>query len=171
MTMTRHSTFFSAHLFSTHKKGIWIPQWAFLILAVIGLDISAETKTSYNSGNYTVHYSVFNSTMIQPEIANAHKLKRADNLAYVNIAVVDNSGSGSNNESYGIAARVSGQARNLLQQQQSLRFVAIEEQNTTYYLAPLYHNNEDIYHFDITAVIDKQTPTINFTFTKTLYVE
>ena len=59
----------------------------------------------------------------------------------------------------------------LLQQQQSLRFITIQEQNATYYLAPLYYNNEDIYHFDITVVIDKQTPAITFTFTKTLYVE
>ncbi len=167
--MNRHPTFFSTPVFSTNKMVIGILQWTFLVLAIIGLDISAETKTSYNSGNHTVHYSVFNSTMIQPEIANAHKLKRAANLAYINIAVVDNSDSHKN--SYGIAARISGQARNLLQQQQLLRFVAIEEQNTTYYLAPLYHNNEDIYHFDITAVIDEQTPVINFTFSKTLYVE
>ena len=171
--MNRHPTFFSARLFSTNKVVVWIAQWTFLALAVTSLAISAETKTSYTSGNHTVHYSVFNSTMIQPEIANAHKLKRAGNLAYINIAVVNNAGNHSDNDkkSYGIAARVSGQARNLLQQQQSLRFVAIKEQNATYYLAPLYYNNEDIYHFNITAVINEQTPAINFTFTKTLYVE
>ena len=143
-----------------------------LIIAVTNMAVVAETKTSYRSGSHTVHYSVFNSTIIQPEIASAHKLKRAGNLAYINIAVVEEKDNEYGDKSnYGIAASVSGQARNLLQQQQSLQFVTIEEQNATYYLAPLYYNNEDIYHFDITVVTDKQTPAITFTFTKTLYVE
>ncbi|MBT8124316.1 MAG: DUF4426 domain-containing protein [Gammaproteobacteria bacterium] len=157
---------------SSNQKAIWTYRWLFLALAMISLGINAETKTSHNSGNHTVHYSVFNSTMIQPEVARAHGLKRAGNLAYINIAVVENNGNnGSNEGNYGIAASISGQARNLLQQQQLLRFIAIKEQNATYYLAPLYYNNEDIYHFDITAVVDKKTPAITFTFTKTLYVE
>ena len=142
---------------------------AAVLLTVTGLGVDAETNTSHNFGPYTVHYSVFNSTMIQPEIANAHKLKRANNLAYINIAVVENNDNNASN--YGIAVKITGQARNLLQQQQQLQFIAIEEQNATYYLSSLYHNNEDIYHFDITIVTDEQTPAETFTFTKTLYVE
>ena len=108
--------------------------------------------------------------MIQPEIASIHQLKRAGNLAYLNIAVVDNSDK-NGVRNFGIAAQISGKARNLLQQQQSLRFITIEEQTATYYLAPLYYNNEDIYHFDITVTVDKTTPEETFTFTKQLYVE
>jgi Domain of unknown function (DUF4426) len=137
------------------------------ILTAFSLWVNAETTSSHDFGHHTIHYSVFNSTMIQPEIASAHKLKRASNLAYINIAVVDNSDS----NNYGIAAEISGRSRNLLQQQQLLRFIAIKEQTATYYLAPIYYNNEDIYHFDITVIADKQTPAKTFTFTKTLYVE
>lgn len=135
-------------------------------VTVAALWTQADTKTFHQVGDYTIHYAVFNSTMVQAKTANAHSLRRANNLAYINIAVVDNT----NEHRYGIEARVSGQSRNLLQQQQLLRFVAIEEQNTTYYLAPLHHNNEDVYHFDIDIDIDRQAP-ISFTFTKTLYVE
>ena len=35
--------------------------------------------------NYDVHYSVFNSTFITPQIAKAYNLKRATNRAYINI--------------------------------------------------------------------------------------
>ena len=150
----------------------WIHRLIFLIIVATNTEVGAETKASYSSGSHTVHYSVFNSTIIQPEVASAHNLKRAGNLAYINIAVVENNDDKRSGErNYGIPASISGQARNLLQQQQSLRFITIQEQNATYYLAPLYYNNEDIYHFDITVVIDKQTPAITFTFTKTLYVE
>ena len=147
-------------------------QLILLILTAMSPWVNAETKNTYNFDNYTVHYSVFNSTIIQPEIANAHRLKRADNLVYINIAVVDNNDGGKGDrENYGTAAQISGQARNLLQQQQSLRFITIKEQSATYYLAPLYYNNEDVYHFDITVAIDKRMPAKTFTFTKTLYVE
>jgi len=160
--MNRHLDHFSANTVVVAAYPLILS-----LLTAFSLWVNAEATSSHDFGNYTVHYSVFNSTMIQPEIANAHKLKRAGNLAYINIAVVNNSDS----DSYGIAAQISGRSRNLLQQQQLLRFIAIKEQTATYYLAPLYYNNEDIYHFDITVVADKQTPTKTFTFTKTLYVE
>ena len=128
------------------------------LFTAVSLGISAETKSSHNFGDYTVHYSVFNSTMIQPEIASAHQLKRAGNLVYINIAVVNDSDKDSSKKnSYGIAALISGQARNLLQQRRSLHFITIKEQTATYYLAPFYFNNEDIYHFDITVATEKHT--------------
>lgn len=117
----------------------------------------------------TVYYSVFSSTSLQPDIAQQYGLVRGKDQVLINIAVVKNDESGR-----GIPARVSGSARNLMQQQKTLEFKTIAEQNATYYLASLRVLNEEVFHFEITVSPEEREPEIDTSpyvikFTKKLY--
>jgi len=96
-------------------------------------------------GEYKAFFSVFNSSFIPPEVAQAYKLVRAKDRALVNIAILKG------NAIAGSAGTVSGTYTNLLQQTKTLEFAQIKEQNATYYLAPLRFTSEDILRFDITV--------------------
>ena len=58
-----------------------------------------------------------------------------------------------------------------MQQVQKLDFKTIQEQNTVYYLAPVSHGNEEVFHFDMTVRPDTAERGIDIKFTKKLYVE
>ena len=143
----------------------------FLLLTfIVGLFASlftnlshAQKNTSYELKDHIVYYNVFNSTLIQPEIAKQHGLVRAKDRVYVNIALVKKSGGN------GIAATLSGQHRNLMQQKFPLEFIEIKESTATYYLAPIRFNNEEILHIDIQVASLDASDSGEFTITKKLY--
>lgn len=132
----------------------------------------AQQKPPYEKfDDVTVHFSVFNSTQIQAKIAELNQLKRSSNTVLVNIAIVDNDAP----HSGGIAAKISGHAANLMQQQKTLDFKEIRENGVVYYLASLRFNNEEIFHFTIEVESlfgdKKSSPAKSRTikFTKKLY--
>lgn len=128
--------------------------------------LSAQDNISYELDDYIVYYNVFNSSLIPPKVARIHKLNRANNRVYLNVALVKKSGG------YGIApTALSGQYRNLMQQKFALEFIEIKEPTATYYLAPIRFDNEEILHLDITVQPDTETPATTFTITKKLYVD
>jgi hypothetical protein len=101
--------------------------------------------------------------MIPPEIAKIHKLVRAKDQAYVNVALVKKTGGN------GIPAVISGQHRNLMQQKFELEFIEIKESTATYYLAPLRFINEEILHIDLSVETLDKTDAGSLTLTKKLY--
>ncbi|ODS24568.1 hypothetical protein AB835_03020 [Candidatus Endobugula sertula] len=128
--------------------------------------INAQENISYDLGEYTVYYNVFNSSLIPAEVAQAYHLTRAKDRVYLNVAVVKKSGG------YGFApAKLEGVYRNLIQQQFPLKFIEIKESTSTYYLAPIHFNNEDILHLDITVKPNRTGSETTFTITKKLYVD
>jgi len=141
---------------------LFISLWG-LLLTVTSLNSYAQKNTSYPLENHIVYYNVFNSTLIPAHIAKIHKLVRARDQVYVNIALVKKSGGN------GIPAKISGAHRNLLQQKFDLKFIEIKEPTATYYLAPIRFNNEEILHIDISVESLDQTDSGSFTVTKKLY--
>lgn len=125
----------------------------------------AQENTSLELEDYMVYYNVFNSTMIPADVARLNNLVRAKNQVYLNVAMVKKSGG------FGIPMSVSGIKRNLMQQSFDLEFIEIQESNTTYYLAPIRFNNEEILHLDIRVTPPDTDQSTNFTITKKLYVD
>ncbi|GAB1265870.1 hypothetical protein NBRC116493_00590 [Aurantivibrio infirmus] len=128
----------------------------------------AQKKPPYEKfEDVTVHFSVFNSTQIQADIAKLHDLKRASNTVLINIAVIDNKSP----QSGGKPAKLKGFAANLMQQRRALEFKEIRENDIVYYLASLRFNNEEIIHFtiEVEPLIENSTKTHTVKFTKTLY--
>lgn len=127
-----------------------------------------EISTTEKFGDYTVHYNMFNSTDIPASVAETYKLVRGKDRALVNISLTKTE---DGNTSLGLPALVSGKTKNLMQQQQALKFIEIKEGNATYYLAPFVFNNEELLHFDIQVSADANAKPMTFTFNRTLYTE
>lgn len=155
LASTKICTFFKAFLLSL----------VLLFSFLVSLSAFAQDDYLKKFDKYTVYFSVFPSTAITPDIAQRYELVRGKNRVYVNIAVVPN------DQSFGgVAAKVSGVAANLMQQQKPLEFKAIEEPNATYYLAALRHSDREIFHFTIDVKPDEHASSYQVKFTKELYL-
>lgn len=132
------------------------------------IDQPKEISTTAKFGDYTLHYNVFHSTDIPAKVAEAYKLVRGRDRALVNISLTKTE---NGSTSLGLPAVVSGATKNLMQQKQALKFIVVNEGNSTYYLAPFVFNNEELLHFDIQVSVNENTKPMTFTFNRTLYTE
>ena len=147
-------------------QGIFLSLIAITVQAQV--DQPKEISTTQKFGDYTVHYNVFNSTSIPANVAETYKLVRGEDRALVNISLTKTA---DGSTSLGLPAVVSGVSKNLMQQQQPLKFIEIKEGDATYYLAPFVFTNEEILHFDIQVNADTNAKPMSFTFSRTLYTE
>jgi len=111
----------------------------FLIALCLALPAAAERKQSF--GDLDVHYSVFNSSFIQPDIASAAGLVRSKTQGVINVAVLK-AGKAS-------TAQVSGQVKNLLGQSSALTFRQVTESGAIYYLAQFPFSSREILSFTL----------------------
>jgi hypothetical protein len=124
----------------------------FLIALCLALPAAAERKQSF--GDLGVHYSVFNSSFIQPDIAAAAGLTRSKTQGVVNVAVLK-AGKAS-------TAQVSGQVKNLLGQSTALTFRQVTESGAIYYLAQFPFSSREILSFTLDVRQGDNTQRITF---------
>ena len=116
-------------------------------------------------GNQKVFYSAFNSSFIQPNIADTYRITRGKDKGLVNIALIKEGLLG------GQSAVVTGTVSNIFAQQQTLNFFEVREGDTVYYLAPFSFENEDFLTFKIEVKADSSSPSYSLSFQKTFYHE
>lgn len=124
----------------------------FLIALCLALPAAAERKQSF--GELDVHYSVFNSSFLQPDIAAAAGLARSKTQGVVNVAVLK-AGKAS-------TAQVSGQVKNLLGQNTPLTFRQISESGAIYYVAQFPFNNREVMTFTLDVRQGDESHRITF---------
>lgn len=110
-----------------------------LIALCLSLPAFAERKQSF--GDLDVHYSAFNSSFLQPDIAAASGLVRSKNQGVVNIAVLK-MGKAS-------TASVSGEVKDLVGRSHPLSFKQISEGAAIYYLAQFPVSQQEMLRFTI----------------------
>ena len=139
-----------------------------IALLVSNLSYAVDQQLYKQHCEYKVFYSAFNSSFIDPDIAVANDIVRGKDKGLVNIAVAKVPG-------VALPAVVSGTVSNIIQQSQTLEFVAVREQNTVYYLAPFEFDNEDFLTFKIRVVPQSDGPETvypyDFKFQKKMYVD
>lgn len=139
-----------------------------ICLSIAGLGNAIEQKLYKQHGDYKIFYSAFGTAFIAPDIAVANNIVRGKDKGLVNIAVVQELGTG-------LPAQITGRVSNILQQTQNLEFVAIREQNTIYYLAPFEFDNEDFLTFKIRVLPQSTGPATvypyDFKFQKKMYID
>ena len=138
-----------------------------LLMLTLALPAAAQGD-GQTFGDYTVHYSVFNSTFIKPDIAQAYGLTRARDRALINVSVTRTDG---DTTTLGLPAQVRGQAANLLQQQQQLDFKEISDGQATYYIAALRHSHEETFNITLQIQSDPDQAPWQVRFPRTLYVD
>jgi hypothetical protein len=139
-----------------------------LLLALFSSTISAQENTFVEADGYRVFYSIFNSTFIKPEIAQAAGLVRDKKRTLLNLVVTKIDVDG---QSLGVPATIDARASNLMQQQQRLKFTEIKEPGTVYYLAPIRHSQEEVFNFSIDVTPIGATKPITIKFSKKLWVD
>jgi hypothetical protein len=108
-------------------------------------------------GSWNVHYIAFPSTFIQPKIAQAYNLERSGYKGIVNISILKN-----DSKSTAQQATLTGTAKNLLGNKQTLNFKEVKEGDAIYYLAQVDYTNEEILRFEIEIKQNNQFQTLQF---------
>ncbi len=141
---------------------------AFLMMLLIASPVSAQTndRTVKSFDDYLVHYSVLNSTFIQPDTAKQYGLKRGTDIGLVNIAVHKKDG----DSSHAVKANITGKTANLIQQQEQLKFQIVEEGSSIYYLASFRFATQEVLHFTLEIAPEDADP-LTLKFTRSLYEE
>jgi len=141
-----------------------------LILIATLLSISSSIHANEQQvGEFTVHYNLFNSSMITPEVATQYKLKRSKNIALLNISVVRNTTD--SDKVVGVISNVFGQGSSLSGQHKGLAFREIKEETAIYYIAqiPIFHGER--LSFDIQVQPEKKGKLIPISFKQQVFIE
>jgi len=99
-------------------------------------------------GDYQVHWSVFPSTFLAPEVARANNLQRSQGIGIINISIMTE---GEHGQIRPVSGQVEGQATNDIQQVNFLAFRRIQEGDAVYFIAQYQYRSGDLMTFNITA--------------------
>lgn len=101
---------------------------------LLSLSVAAEQKIT--SGALDIHYIVFNSSFLQPDIAKASGLERGKNIAVLNVSPL--------RDGKGEKSTTTGTLTNLLGQVRTLKFREIDEGDAVYYIAQFPIDSREI---------------------------
>ncbi len=116
----------------------------FTLAAALLLSLSVAAEQKITSGALDIHYIVFNSSFLQPDIAKASGLERGKNIAVLNVSPL--------RDGKGERSTVTGTLTNLLGQTKNLEFREIDEGEAVYYIAQFAIDSRELLKFDITLV-------------------
>ncbi|MEZ5570552.1 MAG: DUF4426 domain-containing protein [Halioglobus sp.] len=128
-----------------------------------GLTLAQQTETF---GSFDLHYSVVNTTFLDPEIAAAYGITRGEKRAILNLSVRENLAEGNVARSMNLQGRTWD-----LMQNQDLTFREIREGEAIYYIAEFPFINEEWRFFDIDFQPEGAQQSYTFKFKHQLYVD
>lgn len=137
-----------------------------LLLMFTHTNVLAEQMVSH--GNYIIHYNAFNSTFLQPNVAQAYEISRSKFKALLNISVLKKADDGSTSP---VSAVVAGNVTNLISQSQTLKFNKIAESNALYYLADFTFADDQVLRFNLQVQPEPNQPAYDINFEQRFYVD
>ncbi|MEH6578297.1 MAG: DUF4426 domain-containing protein [Amphritea sp.] len=129
---------------------------------------SAMAEQMVSHGNYMIHYNAFNSSFLQPNVAEAYGISRSKFKALLNISVLKKLDDGSTQP---VSAIVSGGVTNLISQSQALSFNKIVESNALYYLADFTFADDQVLRFNLQIQPEPDQPAYDINFEQRFYVD
>jgi hypothetical protein len=114
---------------------------------------------------YEIHYSVFQSVFLSPQIASGYGIVRSGSQALINITVRRPSEQAAGDAQ---GAVVVGTVFDLVHRK-ALEFREIREQQAVYYLAPISFQNGETLYFTVDVQPDPDHGSHRPEFTKALY--
>ncbi len=154
----------------TYCKYLIVNSSFVLVLGLLSISNCHAMAVEKRFDDVTIHFSVFNSSFIKPDIAKIYGLVRSKERALVNIAVTQNNPDPTIAKPT-IKAIVTGYFTNLMSQKTQLKFQEIHEQSATYYLAGFRFTNEEIVHFTIQVQPDPNKPARKVKFSRKMYID
>lgn len=133
---------------------------ALMLFAAFG----ATAQQSERFGPYELHYSVVNTTFLEPRVASSYGITRGKNRAILNLAVREHVGEGTQPR----AMQLQGSTRDLITGQ-ALEFQEVREGEAIYYLAEFRFINEEWRFFTIDFRPEAAGETFRFELKHQLY--
>ncbi len=127
----------------------------------------AMAQQSENFGPFELHYSVVNTTFLEPAIAATYGITRGEKRAILNLAVREKLTSGGDEAR---AMVLQGRTWDLIQNQ-TLEFREIREGDAIYYIAEFSFINEEWRFFEIDFRPTGAQQTYTFKFKHQLYTD
>lgn len=117
-------------------------------------------------GEYEVHYNVFPSTFLPPEVAAANNLNRSRGIGIVNIAIMTR---GDNGALKTVPGQVEGKVLNDVRQARFLGFRRIQEGDAVYFIAEYQYSDSELMTFQITARPSGHSEDLPIRFSQALF--
>lgn len=125
------------------------------------------TPTTRTFGDDTVHFSVFNTSFLSPDVARSYGIVRGRDRFLINVAVQHRDG----NQQRAIRAEVSGTTSDLIHRT-PLEFREVIEQDAVYYIAEFtIDTKEERRDFRLQVNTATRTLPYDIQFNKKLYRE
>lgn len=138
----------------------------FLCLLLVGvLAPFSIAQQSERFGPFELHYSVVNSTFIDPEVAAGYGITRGKKRAFLNLAVREHV----MGQTIARGMMLQGRTWDLIQNQ-PLAFKEIAESDAIYYIAEFKFINEEWRFFEIDFRPEGAEKTYTFKFKHQLYI-
>lgn len=118
---------------------------------------------------YEVHYSVVNSTFLDPKIAANYGITRGKNSAILNLAVRERMSEEVDGPTEAKTALLKGKTWDLIQNQ-TLEFQQIKESTAIYYIAEFKFINEEWRFFEVDFRPEGADKTYTFKLKHQLYI-
>ncbi len=141
--------------------------FAGVLLVLAALFAPAAMASQFERfGDLDVHYIVFNTTDLSPEMAERYGLTRSPDLGLVNISGRRLAEDGTTTA---VRLELEGTVTNLLGQSQPLRFREVEDPAAIYYLETVRFSDRETLRFDIRATDTETGRRHNLRFQKSLW--
>lgn len=120
------------------------------LLAVCALLIGAQAHAGQFEafGDYQVHYSIFPSSFLTPEIAAQYNIVRSKSVGVVNVSILQKTENGGLKP---VSGQVEGQVMNDIRQSRFLGFRRISEGDAVYYIAEFQFSDGELLTFQLEA--------------------
>ncbi|PSF12322.1 DUF4426 domain-containing protein [Marinobacter fuscus] len=126
-----------------------LQRFALTLAALVALALPALASAGEKDfGDYRVHWSVFPSTFLTPEVAKANNLQRSKGIGVVNISIMTDDEHG---QIQPVSGQVEGQVANDIQQINFLAFRRIQEGDAVYFIAQYQYQSGELMTFNIKA--------------------
>lgn len=139
---------------------------ATLSLVCLALFTSQSQAGSKDFGEFQVHWSVFPSSFLAPQIASEYNLNRSRSIGIVNISIMRETEDGGLEP---VSGQVEGKVLNDVQQVKFLGFRRIQEGNAVYFIAEYQYSNAELMTFEITARPTGSSQDLPIRFAHTLF--
>ena len=117
-----------------------------LLLTLLGGSGMALAQQSKMFGPFELHYSVVNTTFLEPSVAATYGIIRGEERAILNLSVREHLDAGGD---VGRPMQLKGTSRDLLQKLDVLEFQEIREGPAVYYIAEFKFLNEEHRSFEV----------------------
>lgn len=112
---------------------------------LLGAALSQAQAASQQMGRFEVHYSVVNTTFVEPDTAAVYQLVRAKDRAFINIAVREKLPEGGDRA---VTAKIEGRSWDFFENAY-LEFREIREGDAIYYIADFDFNDGEVRFFNL----------------------